>query len=209
VFEKIIYDRLLDHIEVNNILATEQFGFRPCSSTENASYRLMDEILKSLNNRLMVGGIFCDLQKAFDCVNHNILLTKLEFYGIKGTFLKLIKSYLEGRYQRVLLLNNSTSNSYSNWEMIRHGVPQGSVLGPLLFLLYINDLPNAINDNVKMVLFADDTSIIITNPNPTDFKNNINKVLQDINVWFTTNLLSLNLEKTQFMQFITKTNSLD
>jgi hypothetical protein len=207
VFERIIYDRLSDHMEVNNMLATEQFGFRPCSSTEKASYRLMDEILKSLNNRLMVGGIFCDLQKAFDCVNHNILLTKLEFYGIKGTFLKLIKSYLEGRYQRVML-NNNTFNSNSKWELVRHGVPQGSVLGPLLFLLYINDLPKAINDNVKMVLFADDTSIIITSPNPTDFNNKVNKVLQDINVWFATNLLSLNLEKTQFMQFITKSNSL-
>jgi hypothetical protein len=99
-------DRLLQHIEIDNILVEEKFGFRTFSSTDKASYRLIDEILNALNNRMLVGGIFCDLQKAFDCVNHNILLTKLEFYGITGITLKLIKSYPEGRYQRVVLNNN-------------------------------------------------------------------------------------------------------
>jgi hypothetical protein len=87
---------------------------------------------------MMVGGIFCDLQKAFDCVNHSLLLIKLEFYGKTGTAYKLIKSYLEGRYQRVVL-NNRSYDSYSNWCEIKHGLPHGSL--PLLLLIYINDLP--------------------------------------------------------------------
>ena len=132
-------------------------------------------ILNPLNNIMMVGDIFCDLQNAFDCVNHNILLTKLEFCGITGITDKLTKSYLGGRYQRVVL-NNHSSSLCSNWGEITHGVPQGSILGPLLFLLYINDLSQITNDNSKIVLFADDTSIIITNPNPTDFENSVNKI---------------------------------
>jgi hypothetical protein len=133
-----------------------------------------------MNERKVVGGIFCDLQKAFDCINHNILLTKLEFYGVIGTILKLIKSYLESRYQKVILDNN-LPNSNWNWGEIRHGVPQGLILGPLLFLLYINVLPKIVNDNTEVVLYMDDTSIIITSLNPTNFTNSVNKILQDIN----------------------------
>jgi hypothetical protein len=165
VLEKIIYDRLLKHIETNNVLAVKQLGFRTSSSKEKASYKLIDDILNALNDRMTVGGIFCDLQKAFNCVNHDILLTKLEFYGITGITHKLIKSYLKSRYQRVVL-NNHSSGSCSKWGERTLGVPQGSVLGPLLFLLYINDLPQITNENSKIVLFADDTSMIITNPNP-------------------------------------------
>jgi len=156
----------------------------------------------------VIGGIFCDLQKAFDCVNHDILLTKLEFYGITGITHKLIKSYLQGRYQKVVL-NNHSSSSCSKWGEITHGVPQGSILGPLLFLLYINHLPQITNENSKIVLFAfaDDTSMIITNPSPSNFEKSVNKVIQDISDRFNTNLLSLNLDKTHFIQFVTKNSS--
>jgi hypothetical protein len=151
---------------------------------------------------MMVGGIFCDLQKAFDCVNHNTLLMKLEFYGITGINHKLIKSYLGQR----VVLNKHSSSLCSNWSEITHGV-QGSILGPLLFLLYI-DLPQITNDNSKIVLFADDTSIIITNPNPTNFEKSVNKIFQHVNEWFSTNLLSLDLDKTHYMQFVTNNGSL-
>jgi hypothetical protein len=111
----------------------EQFGFRPATSTDKASYRLISKILDAMNERKAAGGIFCDLQKAFDCVNHNILLTKSEFYGVTGRTLQLIKSYLEGRYQKVVLDNNFP-DSTSYWGEVKHSVPQGSILGPVLFL---------------------------------------------------------------------------
>jgi hypothetical protein len=183
------------------MLVEEQFGFRPATSTDKASYRLINEILNAVNERMVIGGILCDLQKAFDCINHNILLTKLEFYGVAGTILKLIKFHLEHRYKKVILDNN-LPNSNSDWGKIWHGVPQRSILGSLLFLLYINDLPKIVNDNAEVVLYVDDTSIIITTLNPTNFTNSANKTLQDINKWFTINLLSLNADKTQYMHFL-------
>ena len=127
-----------------------------------------------MNNNLKIGGIFCDLQKAFDCVNHEILLNKLEFYGIQGKFKTLVESYLTGKYQKVTLNINTTTNSSSKWKLINNGVPQGSILGPLFFLFYINDLPKIITKNNSMVLFADDTSLLITDSNKLDFNTNIN-----------------------------------
>jgi hypothetical protein len=118
---------------MNSILVPEQYGFRTHSSTENAAFSLINSILIAMNN-LIVGGIFCDLQKAFDCINHKILLDKLEFYGIEGKFKTLIESYLTGRHQNVALSNVTDSNNSSKWEVIKFGVPQGSILGPLFFL---------------------------------------------------------------------------
>jgi hypothetical protein len=106
-----------------------------------------------------------------------------------------------------VVLNNHSSSSCSYWGEITH-VPQGSILGPLLFLLYINDLPQITNDSSKIVLFADDTSMIITKPNPSNFEKSVNKFIQNINEWLNTNLLSLNLDKTHFIQFVTKNSSL-
>jgi len=161
----------------------------------------------ALNDKRIVVGIFFDLEKAFDCINHDILLAKLEYYGIRGVVYTLIKSYLEDRYQSVKF-----NNKLSNWDKINIGGSQGSVLGPLFFLIYINDLPSIIpcttsNKNSSVILFEDDTSVIINEPCLTNFESNLNVVFRIINKWFNSNLLSLNLDKTYYIQFITKNKS--
>ena len=124
----------------------------------------------------------------------------LKFYGIEGKFKFLIISYLTGRYQKVTLNNNSSST----WELIKQGVPQGSVLWPLLFLLYINDLPKIIPNYNSLVLFAYDTSILVTDSNEEDFNSNINQSFTSLITWFNSNLLTLNFHKTHYIQFKTK-----
>jgi len=104
--EKVVHIQLYEHSIKNNILADEQFGFRTKSANNNAIYKLINEILTALNNKLVVGGIFCDLEKAFDCVNHKILISKLEFYGVKGKAKLWFESYFSNRYPRVSIKNN-------------------------------------------------------------------------------------------------------
>ena len=169
-----------------------------------ATYTLLKNVLSSLDKKCYIGGLFCDLQKAFDCVNHDILLAKMEFYGISGLVNKLMKSYLENRYQRVTVNNTECNKVSSKWELIKHGVPQGSILGPLLFLIYINDLAPSISKIATPILFADDTSIIISNTHPEEFKCNVSSVLIETSNWFQSNFLSLNCDKTLFLQFLTK-----
>jgi hypothetical protein len=114
----------------------------------------------------------CDLKKAFDSVNHKILLSKLQYYGIRGRFYDLIVSYLSDRHQRILITGIEMSDTVrSNWDIVRHGVPKVSILGPLLFLFYINDLPIIFNNTVKPVLFADDTSLVISSNNYLQYCN--------------------------------------
>jgi hypothetical protein len=111
IIEKLIYTRLISHIDAANLLVHKQYGFRAHSSTEKAAFTLINTILMAMNNKLLVGGILCYFQKAFDCVTHKISMDKLEFYGIEGKFKMLIESYLSGRYQRVTELTVTTGQN--------------------------------------------------------------------------------------------------
>jgi uncharacterized protein YutD len=137
IIEKTMYSRLNQHLITNNILAMEQFGFRKDRSTEHAAYTLVNGIFQAWNNKLQVAGIFCDLTKAFDYVNHGILIEKLKYYGVYQTGGNWFKSSLHNTIQRVGINVNDIHNYSSTWETVKRGVPQGSVLGPLIFVLLL------------------------------------------------------------------------
>ena len=195
IIEKLVHKRLYNFLEQNNILYHNQFGFRKNNSTTYALLQITEKIKETIENRKFGCGIFIDLRKAFDTVNHTILLKKLEHYGVRDTEYNWFESYLSNRKQYVFV--NGISSEIRN---ITSGVPQGSVLGPLLFLIYINDLPN-ISNIFNFYLFADDTNIYYEDHTPEKLEKVINKELKKLHTWLIVNRLSLNIEKTNFVLF--------
>ena len=198
IFEKAVYTRLENYINYNNILSSKQYGFRSKYSTYMAMLDMCNNITDSVDNKLFSVGIFIDLAKAFDTINHKILLTKLEHYGIRGITLQWFSDYLSNRKQYV-----SVSNVNSNYADITCGVPQGSVLGPLLFIIYINDVVNC-SSLLRFVLFADDTSIFYSNKYLDVLMTILNNELHKLSTWFQCNKLSLNVKKTHYIVFGSK-----
>jgi hypothetical protein len=192
IFELRIFHRLKQHLVSNNILVIEQCGFRDNVSTESTIFKLIESIFSAWNNKELITSIFCDLTRAFDCVSHQLLSSKLEFFGVKSPILSWLKSYLYIRKQKVELQFFSSPNILSNWEIVRHSVPQGSVLTPLLFNVYINDFPCIIN---KV------SDILISSNNFTELNSKLNALLHCISRWFQNNQLVLNLSKTHLVKF--------
>ena len=195
IIEKLMHKRLYKFLEDNNILYNKQYGFRKGNSTIFSLIEITEKIKESIDKGKFGCGIFIDLRKAFDTVNHNILLTKLEHYGVRGVELNWFESYLNGRQQYVFLNGES-----SDLKSINCGVPQGSVLGPLLFLLYINDLPN-ISKILDFFLFADDTNIYYQDDSLIKLEKIVNKEIRKLYLWLNVNRLSLNIDKTNFVIF--------
>lgn len=189
MFEKVVYNRLISYIEKNNILNENQYGFRNKHSTSMAILDFVEKISTALDNGLSTTGIFLDLSKAFDTINHRILLKKLFFYGIRGIALKWVENYLANR-KRFLEFKGTCSEMFN----ITCGVPQGSILGPLLFLIYVNDVCNT-SKILHFTLFADDTNILYTSKDLKNYNNMLNEELNKLSLWFKTNKLSVNIKK--------------
>jgi len=195
ILERAMYNRLSNFLENNDLLYNKQFGFRKNHSTSYAIMEVVDKITEAIDKRQITIGVFLDLSKAFDTIKHDILINKLEYYGVRGIPLDWFKSYLTNRTQRVRL-----GDTLSNVASILCGVPQGSILGPLLFLIYINDITYCSN-KLLMYLFADDTTVFITASNYYNLIDEMNEELQKLTDWFCANLLSLNIKKTNYMIF--------
>ena len=197
VFEKVIYNQIYEYFTDKKLLYNSQYGFRKNHSTEYAAMELIDRVIKEMDLYKIPINIYLDLSKAFDTLDHNILLSKLSFYGINGRALELIKSYLSDRFQFVMF-----EDIRSNLMEIKCGVPQGSILGPLLFIIYMNDLQFS-STQFNMVIYADDTALCTTLNLDSTNQKKLNAELKLINQWLQINKLSLNVSKTKAMLFHT------
>ena len=200
LMEKIVFKHVYNFFHTNNLLTSHQSGFRPCDSTVNQLAYLYHTFCEALDKRKELRIVFCDVSKAFDKVWHDGLIYKLNKLGITGDLLKWFKDYLNSRQQRVLIRGQS-----SQWGFIEAGVPQGSVLGPLLFLVYINDIVDVVSCGIK--LFADDTVLYVTVDDVEQATEELNQNLQHLNEWADQWLVNSNPHKTKAMNITNKRNS--
>ena len=184
-----MYNSLYNYLNENEILNNKQFGFRAGHSTEDAILELTDQVNNAFDNNNFVLGVFIDLSKAFDTVDHNILLEKLSMYGVKGNNLKWFHSYLSN-WKQYIEFKNDDKKEKTNSLIIKCGVPQGSILGPLLLIVYVNDLYRASNI-LKPIMFADDANLLCSRKHIKTLFQTTNIELENIAIWFQANKLSL------------------
>ncbi|GFW60001.1 RNA-directed DNA polymerase from mobile element jockey [Trichonephila clavipes] len=198
VAEKIILNRLYHHVETNNILIPEQHGFRPDLSTTHQLLRVMETIKSGLKNKKSTGAVFLDIQKAFDHVWREGLIFKLIKYDFPSPLIKLISSYLADRDFSV-----SINDTYSSHRPTEAGVEQGTLISPLLFNIYVNDIPT--HNNTTLCMFADDTAILASHTEPKLVARAINRHLLVVEDWFSKWKIALNVAKTEAVFFTRKT----
>ena len=191
VFEKIVYNQLYHYLDSNKSLLGCQSGFRSLHSTLTALLEATDAWSVNIDNGFLNGVVFIDLTKAFDTIDHKIILRKMSYLGVDQAAIKRFSSYLSGRIQRC-----SVNGKLSTARTLSCAVPQGSILGPLLFLIYINDLPNSLRDAVPR-MFADDTNHTSSAKTLTELKLALTPELNNLSCWLKANRLSLNVAKTE------------
>ena len=195
LLEKVMHSKLYNYMEENKLFFYKQFGFRKKSSVDYGLLEIVNDITEAMNKHQLTLGVFIDLSKAFDTVDHTILLNKLEKYGVLANEQKWFNSYLTNRFQYVNIGDKSSS-----LKLVKCGVPQGSILGPLLFLIYINDMKNSA-PLLDIIMFADDTNLFSTGKDLKTLFKTMNEQLTEITNWFSANKLSLNIKKTKYILF--------
>ena len=195
IFERAISTRITKFISKYSLLSDSQYGFVKGKCTQDALLQFIEEIYDALNAKKYSAALYIDLRKAFDSVCHSILISKLEKYGIRGTALDWFKSYLSNRTQCVKINNTKSNNRH-----IESGVPQGSILGPTLFILFFNDF-SSLPSQSSRILYADDTTILLNNDNINELTENARSEISTIDVWLTENNLQMNVEKSCWILF--------